>query len=366
MKDPPRAGVKQAIEACRRAAVRVVMITGDHAATAASIATELGIDGRAVLTGVELDALDDDALQDRVKRGDVFARVSPEGKLRIVRALQAGGEVVAVTGDGVNDAPALKAASIGVAMGRDGTDVAREAAEIVLADDNFVSIVSAMEEGRRTFENVRRATFFLVSTGAATIVALLVGLAAGWPLLMVPAQLLWLNLVTNGLQDVALAFERGDRDILDRPPRHPREGVLSTRLWQRTALTGIVMAIGTLAMFRWELDRSGSLTAAQTVALTTMVTFMALQAGNARSDHRSVFTVPLRDNPFLVLTAISAFTVHIGALYFPPTQLVLRVEPLDLAAWWRIALVATVILIVVEIEKAIRRWADHRITEVSP
>jgi calcium-translocating P-type ATPase len=367
MKDPPRPGVRQAVEACVRAGVRVVMITGDHAATASSIAADIGIPGEdAVLTGTELDRLDDGQLRVAVQERSVFARVSPEGKLRIVRAMQAGGEVVAITGDGVNDAPALKAASIGVAMGRDGTDVAREAAEMVLADDNFVTIVGAIEEGRVAFENVRRATFFLVSTGVATILALVIGLSAGWPLLMVPGQLLWLNLVTSGLQDMALAFERGEQDILDRPPRHPTEGVLSVMLWQRTVITGIVMAIGTLIMFRWELDRTGSLMAAQTMALTTMVAFMALQAGNARSDHRSVFRVPLSDNPFLVITSIGAFALHVGALYLPPTQLVLRVEPLDAAAWVRIAAMATAVLIVVEIDKAVRRWrAGHR-TEAAP
>jgi Ca2+-transporting ATPase len=241
-------------------------------------------------------------------------------------------------------------------MGRDGTDVAREAAEIVLADDNFVSIVAAIDEGRRTFDNIRRATFFLVSTAAATILALLANVSSGLPLLMLPAQLLWLNLVTNGLQDVALAFERGERNVLDRPPRAAREGIVSRLLWQRTVLTGIVMAIGTLVMFRWEFDRTGSLAAAQTAALTTMVAFMALQAGNARSDYRSVFTVPVRDNPFLVIAVVAAFALHVGALYFPPTQFVLRVEPLDFDAWVRLALVASTVLVVVEVEKAIRRW----------
>jgi Ca2+-transporting ATPase len=360
MKDPPRVGVQQAIEACRRASVRVVMITGDHAQTARRIASELGIDATDVLTGTDIDQLDDGGLQRRIRDTSVFARVSPEGKLRIVRALQANGDVVAVTGDGVNDAPALKAATIGVAMGKDGTDVARQAAEIVLADDNFVSIVNAIEEGRVTFENVRRATFFLVSTAAATILSLFVGVALGWPLLMVPAQLLWLNLVTNGLQDVALAFERGERDMLSRPQRRPGEGVLSKLLWQRTALSGIVMAIGTLSMFRWELDRGGSLAAAQTVALTTMVVFMALQAGNSRSETRSVLSVPFRDNPFLVLATAVTFAVHAGALYFPPTQLVLRVEPLGIDAWARIGLVAMTVLVVVEIEKAVRRHRTHR------
>lgn len=357
MKDPPRKGVRQAIEACRRAAVRVITITGDHSATASSIAAEVGIDGSdKVLTGAELDRLDAEALRRKVRDVSVFARVSPEAKLRIVRALQAEGEVVAVTGDGVNDAPALRSAAIGVAMGQDGTDVAREAAEIVLADDNFETIVSAIDEGRRTFDNIRRATFFLVSAATAAIAALVAGVSAGWPLVMLPAQLLWFNLVTSGLQDIAMAFERGERDVLNRPPRDPQEGIISELLWWRTLITGLVMALGTLAMFRWELERSDSLTAAQTVALTTMVTFMALQAGNARSDDRSVFTVPLRDNPFLLLATAGSFVVHFGALYFPGTQYVLQVQPLDLDAWVRIVAVAATVLIVVEIEKAVRRW----------
>src|SRR5690606_22605354 len=204
---------------------------------ASSIAAEIGIDGSdKVLTGAELDRLDAEALRRKVRDVSVFARVSPEAKLRIVRALQAEGEVVAVTGDGVNDAPALRSAAIGVAMGQDGTDVAREAAEIVLADDNFETIVSAIDEGRRTFDNIRRATFFLVSAATAAIAALVAGVSAGWPLLMLPAQLLWFNLVTSGLQDIAMAFERGERDVLNRPPRDPQEGIISELLWWRTLI----------------------------------------------------------------------------------------------------------------------------------
>ncbi|MDS1272363.1 HAD-IC family P-type ATPase [Lipingzhangella sp. LS1_29] len=359
--DPPRKGVREAVAACHSAGVRVVMITGDHALTAGSIATELGItsNSRRTVTGSDLEGMDEDELRSAVSGTDVFARVSPEDKLRIVRALQAHGEVVAVTGDGVNDAPALKSASIGVAMGEGGTDVAREAAEIVLTDDNFVSIVGAIEQGRITFDNVRRATFFLVSTSMATIVALIVTVAAGWPLLMVPAQLLWLNLVTSGLQDVALAFERGDRNVLRKSPRSAREGIMSPLLWQRAAGTSIVRAGGTLALFYWVLEDTGSIATAQTVALTTMVLFSAFQAGNARSEYRSVFTVSLRDNPFLVWATIGTLALHMGALYFPPTQLVLRVEPLPLHYWPIMIAVAAAVLVVVEAEKAVRRRVTH-------
>ena len=280
--------------------------------------------------------------------------MSPADKLRVVHALQQRGEVVAVTGDGVNDAPALKAAAIGVAMGRGGTDVAREAADMVLADDNFVSLTGAVEQGRITFDNIRKVTFFLVSTGVATILAIAAGIWLGWPLLMLPAQLLWLNLVTNGLQDVALAFEPGSRAVLRRPPRPASEGILSRTLWWRTALAGAVMAAGTLLLFRWELDRTGSLTHAQTVALTAMVVFMALHVGNARSQTRSVLRVSPLSNPFLLLATVAALGVHVAALYAPPTQWLLRVAPIDLAAWVRIVAVAGSVLVVVELDKLLR------------
>ena len=357
MLDPPRPGVRDAIAACRGAGVRVIMITGDHEVTARAIATDLGIaaEGSESLTGAELAQLSDDDLGARLATVDVYARVSPEDKLRVVRSLQEAGEVVAVTGDGVNDAPALRAAAIGIAMGRSGTDVAREAADMVLADDNFISIVAAVEEGRVTFDNVRKVTFFLVSTAAATIIAILFGVWAQWPLIMLPAQLLWLNLVTNGLQDVALAFEPGEPGALRRPPRSAEEGVLSRLLWKRTALAGVVMAAGSLALFRWELDQTGSLPRAQTVALTTMVIFMAFHAGNARSETTSLLRLHPTSNRFLSIATLGTVALHAASLYLPPTQFVLRVEPIELAAWGRIVVVAASILVVFELDKALRR-----------
>lgn len=356
MMDPPRTGVREAVATCHGAGLRVVMITGDHGVTARAIAADLGIaepDGQ-VLTGAELGRLSDDELKERVQSVAVYARVSPAGKLRIVHALQELGHVVAVTGDGVNDAPALKAAAIGIAMGRSGTDVAREAADMVLADDNFVSIAAAVEEGRITFDNVRKVTFFLVSTAAATIAAILFSVWAQWPLLMLPAQLLWLNLVTNGLQDIALAFEPGEKGLLLRPPRKSNEGVLSPLLWERTLVAGLVMAAGTLTLFRWELDRTGSLILAQTVALTAMVVYMAFHVGNARSESISLFRISPFSNPFLLLATIAALCIHVGALYFPPTQFVLRVEPIEPAAWLRIVVVASTILVAMEVHKFLR------------
>jgi Ca2+-transporting ATPase len=357
MLDPPRTGVPDAIRACREAGIRVLMITGDHAATARSIAQAVGLTstGTPVLTGTELDALDDTQLRQRTREVDIYARVAPEHKLRIVHGLQRNGEVVAVTGDGVNDAPALKVADIGVAMGKSGTDVAREVADIILADDNFVSIHAAVEEGRVTFDNVRKATFFLLGTGAAEILTILLALVLGWRMPLLAAQLLWLNLVTDSLQVLALAFEPGEPDVLRRPPRPPREGIMSWLLWERVGLSAAVMALGTLFLFRWELDHGASLATAQTVALTAMVLYQMFQVGNARSETRSLFRMSPYSNPFLLLAAIAAIIVHAAALDLLPTQYVLRVEPIGLLSWVRIALVASSILVAVELHKWLRR-----------
>jgi len=353
MHDPPREGVQEAIAGCRGAGIRVLMVTGDHVGTARAVAVELGLvsrDAPAIL-GRELDKMDDDELRRRVREVSVYARVSPEHKLRIVRALHSWGEVVAVTGDGVNDAPALRAADIGVAMGRGGTDVAREAADIVLVDDNFTSIYAAVHEGRVTFDNLRKVTFFLVSTGVGEVLAILGGLALGWPLVLLPAQILWLNLVTEGVQDVALAFEPPEPDVLRRPPRPQGQGILTGSLWTRTMLVGLVMAAGTMALFRYELDRGASLVEAQTVALSALVVYQSFQLANARSERRSIArSNPLR-NPFLFVSALAALGVHVAALFVPWTQLLLGVAPIGLDAWFRIVVVATSVIVVVEAHK---------------
>ena len=363
MLDPPREGVAEAIEGCHRAGQRVVMITGDHAATATAIARQLGIvDGgdTEVLTGEDLDHLDDEQLREAIGRVAVYARTSPTHKLRIVEAARAAGEVVAVTGDGVNDALALRAADIGVAMGQAGTDVAREAADMVLADDNFVSIHAAVEGGRVTFDNVRKVTFFLLSTGVGTFLVIPIAMVLGWPLIMVPAQLLWLNLVTKGLQDLALAFEPGEPDVLEHPPRKRREQIITPLLWWRTLLVGATMTVGGLVMFDWALGQDMSIEQARTVALTTLVVFQAFHLGSSRSERRSVLQVPLTSNRFLLLAQMGALGAHIGALYLPFTQLVLRVEPISLDAWWRLALIAATVLVVVELDKLLQRWRALR------
>jgi len=357
MQDPPRPGVKESIERCRQAGIRVVMITGDHAITAEAIANDLGIGerGARVVRGADVEAMEDADLFDTVAEVDVYARVAPEHKLRIVKALQAHDQVVAVTGDGVNDGPALKAADIGVAMGRSGTDVAREASDMALADDNFVSIANAVEEGRVVFDNVRKVTYFLLSTGAAAILAIITSIAAGMPLPYVPAALLWLNVVTNGLQDVALAFEPGEPDVLDRPPRRRNEGIVNRVLWERTALTGTVMAVGSLWLFSWAMSSGLSDAQARGAALTTLVIAMAAHVYNARSERRSIVQTHIAGNRFLLLATIAALTIHIAASYWGPTQLILQIEPVTTGGWGRIVVVAVAVVVASELHKWVRR-----------
>jgi cation-transporting ATPase F len=369
MQDPPRQGVPEAIARCRAAGIRVLMITGDHPETASAIAAEIGLTGHGaghdgthegrrapVVTGAEVATMDDARLTEAVSHTDVFARVAPEHKLRIVHALQSLGEVVAVTGDGVNDAPALKAANIGVAMGRDGTDVAREASDMVLTDDDFVAIVDAVEEGRVVFDNVRKVTYFLLSTGAASIFAILAAIVAGLPLPYAPAALLWLNVVTNGLQDVALAFEPGEPDVLDRPPRTRDEGVLSRALWERTLLTGMALAAGSLWLYRWAIQEGFDPAVQRGVALTTFVVAMALHAFNARSEQRSILALDPRTNPFLLGSVVGSLALHVAALHWGPTQALLRIAPFSAEGWVRMVGVA---LLVVAISEA-HKWFHRR------
>ncbi|KPK28811.1 MAG: ATPase, partial [Desulfobacterales bacterium SG8_35_2] len=273
MIDPPRQEVVEAIRMCRQAGIRTAMVTGDHAVTAGAVAGQIGIETEKaqVLEGRQLETMSDEELYEKAETISVYARVAPVHKLRIVQQLIKRGEVVAVTGDGVNDAPALKAAHIGVAMGRTGTDVAKEAADIVLSDDNFASIVAAVREGRIVYDNIKKVTIFLVSCGFGELLTIISCMLAGLHLPYNPAQILWLNLVTNGFQDVALAFEPGEKDVLRRKPRPPRERILSALMIQRTLLMGTVLGFGTFIVYYLELASDVSVESARSVALTTMV-----------------------------------------------------------------------------------------------
>jgi potassium/sodium efflux P-type ATPase len=357
MIDPPRPEVLEAVRDCRKAGIKVVMITGDHAVTAGTIAKKIGIadEQSGVITGRELEVMSDEELFEKVKSLSVYARVSPEHKLRIVQQFKKHGDIVAVTGDGVNDAPALKAAHIGVAMGRGGTDVAKEASDMVLTDDNFASIFNAVKEGRIVFDNIRKVTFFLIPTGVAAILSILGTVLMGVPIPYVPAQLLWINLVTNGLQDVALAFEPGEKGVISRPPRDPGEGIMSRLLIERTILVGLLIAAGVVYNFMGSLNSGASLEKARSMAVTTMVFFQFFQAWNSRSELQSVFRMNLMGNPFLFYSMLAAFFAQLAFLYVPAMQWLFRTEPITGQEWLQILMISSTVVIVVEIDKWFRR-----------
>lgn len=357
MIDPPRAEAVEAVGKCHEAGIRVVMITGDHADTAFAIARNLGLrtSGDTAVTGTQLSGMNDAQLTQTIKETSVFARIAPEDKFRIVNAFKDQGEIVAVTGDGVNDAPALKTAHIGVSMGKGGTDVAREASDMVLVDDNFSSIFHAVREGRIVFENLRKVIFFLLPTGLAAVWSILMTLLAGIPIPYVPAQLLWINLVTNGLQDVALAFEPGEKGVEKKPPRPTKEGIISRLLIERTLTVSLCIAAGVYFVFSHAVDTGYTLEKSRTMAMTTMVLFQFFQALNARSENRSLFRVNPFSNKFLFISMILALAAQIWVVYSPTLAWIFRTEPMSGSDWMLCFATATSVIVLVEADKFIRR-----------
>lgn len=360
MEDPVRPEAVEAVRATHEAGIRVLMLTGDHVDTAQAIGRQLELDphGVGALEGHTIAALSDAELDRDLSRVNIYARVAPEHKLRIVQRLRHHGEVVAVTGDGVNDAPALREAHLGIAMGLSGTDVAKEASDMVLADDNFATITAAVEEGRIIFSNIRKVTFFLLSTAVGEVIAILIAIIAGWPLPFLAAQILWINLVTNGLQDVALAFEPGEPGLLRRPPRTRGEGILTRRVLERLGAVGVVLAAGTLGMFWWTWQGTGNLDLARTAAMTQMVAFQFFHVFNSRSLDRSIFQIPLLSNRFLFVSVVAALGAHLTVLHLPFLQTVFRTEPLSLEHWGLIVLVALTVIVGGELDK----WWSRRRT----
>jgi len=359
--DPLRPAAREAVERCHGAGIRVIMVTGDHPVTALAIARDLGIAVAPsdVVAGTDLAAGRPGPLADVVARATVFARVTPEQKLALVEAAQQAGHFVAVTGDGVNDAPALRRANIGVAMGRGGTDVAREASDLVLSDDNFATIVSGVEEGRIAYRNIRNVVYLLVAAGLAEVLTVGLAVIVGLPLPLLPVQLLWLNLVTNGIQDVALAFERGRGDELSMPPRRPDEPILDRLMIERGVLAGGWMAALGLAAFVGLLETGVPVEQARNELLLLMVLMQNVDAFNARSETRSVFRVPLRNNPLLVVGVVAALLVHLSAMHLPFMQRVLDVGPLAATDWFVLPATALTLLGAMELQKLSWRWRHH-------
>jgi Ca2+-transporting ATPase len=331
------------------------MITGDHPATARSIAREVGLlpeDGR-VLTGAELDALDDVALAAALARPVAFARVSPQHKIRIVDALKTRGEFVAMTGDGVNDAPALKRADIGVAMGRGGTDVAREAADMVLLDDNFATLVGAVEEGRRIYDNVRKFVKYTMTSNTAEVLTLLLAPFLGMPLPLLPIHILWINLVTDGLPGLALTVEPAERDVMRRPPRPPAESLFGRGLWQHMAGVGSLMAALALLALAWALGEGSA--GWQTLVFTVLVFAQLMHVLAIRSERDSLLTRGLLTNlPLLAVVAVSVL-VQLAVVYTPQGNAWFHTVPLNATELGVAVAAALAILATVEAEKAMVR-----------
>ena len=352
MIDPPRQEAKKAIADCKRAGIKVMMITGDQKATAVAIAEELGLPPGEAVTGLELGQMGDEELSDRIERISVFARVEPIHKLRIVNAMKSKGYTVAVTGDGVNDGPALRAADIGIAMGIKGTDVAREASDMVLTDDNFASIVAAVEEGRVIFSNIRRSVFYLLSTNVGELFTWIIAILAGFPLPVVAVQILWINLVTDSVCTIPLGLEPKHRKVLEEPPRRHKAGIVYSGMLWRSAFVALFMSMGTFFIFRWELPRVG-LEEARTIAFSMLVALQWFNALNARSDQQSLFKLGLFSNRLLLGGIGLAVMLQAMVIYAPPFQRLFHTVPLDLGDWGVVVLMAGGIFVIEELRKLV-------------
>ncbi|MBL8342416.1 MAG: cation-translocating P-type ATPase [Rubrivivax sp.] len=360
--DPPRGEAAAAVAECLAAGIQPVMITGDHPATARAIAARLGMLGPPgssgsrgrVITGVELAALSDEALATQVHEIRVYARVDPEQKIRIVRALQAAGEFAAMTGDGVNDAPALKAADIGVAMGQGGTDVAREASHMVLLDDNFASIVHAVREGRRIFDNIRKFIKYTMTSNSGEIWVIFLAPFLGLPMPLLPIHILWINLVTDGLPGLALAAERGERNLMNRPPRRPDESLFAGGLWQHIVWVGLTMGAVCLVLQAWSIGHGTAHW--QTMVFTVLCLSQLGHALAIRSERDSTWRLGLWSNPVLMGAVLLTLGLQLATVYVPALNPVFKTEPLELRELLVCLAASTVVFFAVELEK----WCARR------
>jgi magnesium-transporting ATPase (P-type) len=360
--DPPREEALTAIQTCGDAGIRVKMITGDHGATARAIARQLKlVNADDVLTGQELESMSEDELRQRVRDVDVYARVSPEHKLLLVRLMQELDLIVAMTGDGVNDAPALKRADVGTAMGHNGTEAAKEAAEMVLADDNFASIAHAVEEGRTVYDNLKKAILFILPTNGGEALIILAAILFGFHQLpLTPVQILWVNMVTAVTLALSLAFEPPEQNVMQRPPRDTNEPMLTSHLIWRVAFVSIILMSGTFGLFLWEMERGMSIEHARTVAVNTLVVFEIFYLFNSRYIKASIFNwAGLTGNRY-VLIAISILIIfQLGFTYLGPMQSLFGTTAIDFNIWLRILLVSSSVLFLVELEKYFVRRTER-------
>ncbi|MFN3762959.1 MAG: cation-translocating P-type ATPase, partial [Anaerolineae bacterium] len=363
MRDPARPEVRPAVEKARTAGIRTIMITGDYPDTARAIAHDIRLlrPVGQVVTGAELDRMSDKELEERIERIDVFARVSPQHKVRIVEALKARGHVVAMTGDGVNDAPALKRADIGVAMGITGTDVTKEVADMVLTDDNYASIVSAIEQGRIIYSNIRKFVYYLLSCNMAEIMTIFLATLLGYLPPLTPIQLLWLNLLTDGAPALALGLEKGDPDIMEQPPRSPKEPVINRPMVggivvQTVAITAVVLGAFFLGL-RWD---GGTMRLARTMAFVTLSASELLRAYTARSERYPLFRLGVFTNPYMQYAVATSLVLLLAAVYLPFLQPVFDTLPLGWREWGALLPLIIIPAAVAEIQKALGRYRGYR------
>ena len=360
--DPPRAEAQHAIGQCKQAGIVIKMITGDHAATAASIAQQLGITAnRQTLTGQEIDQLNDAGLQQQINHTHIFARTTPEHKLRIVEALQAQNHVVAMTGDGVNDAPALKRADVGIAMGQKGTEVSKEAAEMVLADDNFASIYNAVEEGRTVYDNIKKAILFILPTNGGEALTLIAAVLFGLAMPITPAQILWVNMITAVTLALALAFEPAETNVMQRPPRAPNSPILSKHTLWRIAFVSLILVAGTFGLFLWNIEQGNSLEYARTVAVNTLVMFEIFYLFNTRYTLAPVLNNKgLFGNRYALIAIAVLLLFQLLFTYLPFMQAIFNTQPLTIDSWISIILISASVLFLVEFEKMLLRRSPKK------
>jgi Ca2+-transporting ATPase len=368
MIDPPRPEAIDAVAACHRAGIQVKMITGDHAGTAVAIGRQLGLvkDITApglpsALTGKELAALSDESLIEVAENVSVFARVTPEQKLRLVEALQARGHVVAMTGDGVNDGPAIKQADIGVAMGITGTEVAKEASDMVLADDNFASIRAAVEEGRNIFDNLTKIITWALPSNLGQGLVILAAALVGATLPILPIQVLWINMTTGGVLGLFLALEPKERDLMNRPPRAPNAPILTGRMLAQVVLVGLLILIAAFGLFKWELARGAGLEAARTVALNTVAMIQAFYLINCRSLRHSIWSLGLFRNGWLWLGLAGVLLLQAGLTYLPFLNTIFQTAPIGFGEWLRIVGAGLTGALLVEFQKWLVTRKERRL-----